>query len=585
MKRLRYLDATVGAVWWLVLVVVLPGISLMLAGLVWLWRDGTLLHVLVGWLVLTLLGYALFVVGPGRRASRALQRAAVTTDPDGQLTDVADETTTLPPRLSPGTDWSPRDREIFLTACRRIETLIEGDADWERMRELALAVVGEVAQAYHGERRGIGSIGSQTRLRFTLPEMLLLVSTVSDRYRELVLTHVPFADRIRLSTLATVAENRGSIERGAHWLNAARRGGRLINPIGAVVGELRDQFTGRVFASVSRTLQRDLMRLLLQEIAQVSIDLYSGRLRVTDAELAGYRSRALRQDAERAAEPLEPLRVLLLGQVSAGKSSLVNALARALQAETDPLPSTDRTTVHALALDGLPPLHLIDTAGLDADADHRRTLVDAALQADVLVWVSRATRPGRAPDAELHAAIQARFESHPERRPPVALLVLTHVDQLSPRTQWAPPYPLDEDAPPEQDPAREKKRANLIAALASTRRQIGLDEAVPAIPVRVGTGVGAGADEQPYNVDTVVDTLMMLVEPAAATQLNRRRIDRAMSNGGWRARLTQSRHLALGIGRTLLRSASGADRPKDPPGKPSDDRSASEVPTRGRPEG
>jgi len=550
-KWLRYLDATVGAVWWLGLVVVVPALSLMLAGLIWLWRDGTLLFVVVGWLAVTLIGYALFVAGPGRRASKALQEAAVTGDDLDQDKAPADTDadTTLPPRLATGTDWSPRDREVFLDACRRIETLIEDDTDWQRLRELAMQVAAFVSVAYHGEQR-------DTRLRFTLPEALLLVQTVSERYRELVLTHVPFADRIRLSTLATVAENRGTIKQGASWLNTVRRGGRLINPVAAVVGELRDQFTGRVFSSVSRTLQRDLMRLLLQEIAQVAIDLYSGRLRVADRELAGYRSRALRQDAQRAAEPLEPLRILLVGQIGVGKSSLVNALARELQAETDPLPSTDRTTVHALTLDGLPPLHLVDTAGLDEDADHRRALSDEALQADVLIWVARATRPGRAVDAALHETIRQRFEAHPERRPPASLLVLTHVDQLSPRTHWSPPYVLDPQASPDPDPAREKKRGNLIAALTSARRQTGLDEATPSIPVRLDSG------EDNYNLDTVIATLALLTEAAASTQLNRRRLDRAHSSGGWRARLSQSRHLALGIGKTLLRSVAETNRPE-----------------------
>ena len=567
----RFGDATTGAIVYLLLVVVVPTTSLVIAGLLWLWHEGYLLGTLVTWLATTLVAYAAFLAWPRRRLSRELDRARLDRGADGGGGD-ADDGADLPDTLETRPDWTTRDREAFGRACARIERAIEGPIEWERMRELSQDVVIGVASEYHGE-------GKRGRLRFTLPEALLLVSVATERYRRLVLEHVPFADRITLASVAGVAEHRKAIERGATVANNLRRGGRLVNPMAALVGELRDQFTNRVFASASAALQKDLMRLLLQEMAQAAIDLYGGRLKVSDTEVASHRTRALLADGERLADTAEPLRVLLVGQIGAGKSSLVNALAASFAAETDVLPTTDRTTVHALEVEGLPPLHLVDTAGLDGDdPDRRRELVDAALEADLVCHVARATQPGRAPDAELARAIDERFAARPERRPPPRLLVLTHVDLLPPRGEWSPPYALalaGSGAGPEggtgagtgtvngtdgatggDDAAHShaRKAATIAAALGSARERMGLAAGTTAVPVRLDPV------EARYNVDTLAAELAVTAEAALAAQLNRRRVDRSDAMRTWRTRLRQAGGLALGVGKVAARAVDASAR-------------------------
>ncbi len=576
MKLARLGDAATGALVYVLLVVVLPTASLVVAGLVFLWREGALVGVLVGWLAVTLAAYAAFLAWPRRRLSKALERArldgpggpaddAEADGPDGAGADAQAMDATLPDTLDTRPDWTTRDREIFRRTCLRIERAIDAKVEWERMRELSQDIVVFVAGEYHGTGKG-------GRLRFTLPEALLLVSVATERYRRLVLEHVPFADRITLSTVASVAEHRKSIERGASVANNLRRGSRLVNPLGALAGELRDQFTNRVFASASAALQKDLMRLLLQEMAQAAIDLYGGRLKVADSEVAAHRTRALLADGERLADTAEPLRVLLVGQIGAGKSSLVNVLAASLSAETDVLPTTDRTTVHALTVEGLPPLHLVDTPGLDGNADRRRELVDAALEADLVVHVLRATQPARALDAELVKAIEERFADRPERRPPPRLLVLTHVDLLSPRGDWSPPYALDAPAAAgagkgastgtatgastgaDADAARRhaKKADTIRAALDAARRNTGLPREAPAIPVRLAPTA------ERYNVDVLAAELAVTADAALAAQLNRRRVDRGDAMRDWRVRLRQTGNLALGVGRVVAKAVDSA---------------------------
>jgi len=535
--RTRFGDAAVGAFWYLLLVVVIPLASLAVLGLVALWRDGNLLLLLVGWLAFTLLGYVVFVNLPRRRARRAFDEEQARLAADGDHAPGALAGDDLPEQLAERPDWSERDSAIWQRRCAAIERTLVADPDWERFPELAADELSAVAAEYHGPR-------ANARMRFTLPEALLVISTASERYRHVVGEHVPFADRITVASLMTLRERGDAIKRGVRWLDRGRRVARLVNPMGAVVGELRDQFTSRVLDETGASLQKDLKRLLLQEIAQVGIDLYSGRLKVSDGELARYRSRAVRDDATRRPEAAEPLRVVLVGQVSAGKSSLVNALADTLEAEVDLLPTTDRTTVHVLSAPDGAALHVVDTPGIDADPERVRQLARVAREADLVLWAVRATQPARAPDEQLYAALNTWFEDHPERRMPPVLLALTHVDRLPPRAEWAPPYDLHGDR---------RKGETMRRALISARAAIGLGEQTPSIPVCLAAP--PGSDAPTYNVDAIAAEIMTLADEATLAQFNRRRVERGAEGGGWRARLKQTSRLGLAVGKTLLRRA------------------------------
>ena len=94
-----------------------------------------------------------------------------------------------------------------------------------------------------------------------------------------------------------------------------------------------------------------------------------------------------------------PVRVLLVGQVSAGKSSLVNAMAVAVRAAVGPLPTTAHVSEHRLELEGTAVI-LVDMPGLDEHLTKPEELLREAARADLIVWVASATQPARASDRQ-----------------------------------------------------------------------------------------------------------------------------------------------------------------------------------------
>ena len=539
--RSLFQGTTRSAAWYVALVILVPLTSLSILGMAYLWQNDQLLLVLAGWLAITLVGYAAFVMLPQRRYTH---RPSNTID-SSATKDVAEQ---LPENLDERQNWTEQDRAVWRQLCTTIESRLAVDLPWQSLPDESLQLLSAVSAHYNphlAKPTDTPRGATQLEYRFTLPEALLVLSVASERYRKVILQHIPFAERVTVASLVTLYNRQQNIQTGYKWFNNVRRTVRLVNPLAAAIGELRDQFTNRVFDHLSINVQRDLKRLLLQEVVQVGIDLYSGKLKTSANELKDFRSSAYRQDIQQHAPAAEPLRIVLAGQTSAGKSSLINALADTLEAEVDILPTTDRTVTHRLLLDGATPVHIIDTVGLEHTADGPDSLMQLAIQADMLLLVVRANQPARAPDQQVWEALQEFFASMPNRRRPPLMLVMTHIDQLTPKAQWKPPYALDSD---------DRKAISIRAALLSATTQIGLPPGTPAVPVCLSTEKGR------YNVDAVAAQIMMLQDNATLTQLNRRRVERGEQSFNWRERWSQVRNL----GQVLGRAAVGISRDGQP---------------------
>jgi uncharacterized protein len=469
----------------LALVLALPWLSLLALGLVWLWQGG---HVLV-WAAAAAVLAALAVPLRLTLRRRAKEEARLA------LGDLAE----------PARGWNAAEREAWA------QVLAIADAtaplsltELEPALAIARDTVESVARHFHPDARDPWA-------QFALPEALLLAERLCRDVRREALRHIPGVRAMRLSHLLWV--RRQSVRYGA----AARQGWRVgfglwravratLNPIQAVVQEARDFMTEQTQHLLSDRVRAYATRLLVLEVGRAAIDLYSGRLALSDDEVRAARERDLRGLE---AEAPGPVRILLAGQVNAGKSSLVNAMAREVRCAVGPLPTTSGAAEHPLALEGLPAVVLVDTAGLGDRPATAAELLRQVARADLVLWVAAATQPARGPDRTHLDALRSWAKAQLDRRPPPVLLVLTHVDELRPAAEWAPPYDIATAAVPKAQAIRR--------AIDAVSRA--LDVAADAVvPVAMPPG------REPYNLDALWARIALELGEAKLVQLDRLRL-------------------------------------------------------------
>jgi len=128
--------------------------------------------------------------------------------------------------------------------------------------------------------------------------------------------------------------------------------------------------------------------------------------------------------------------------VNAGKSSLLNAMAEQVQRTVGATPTRDDPAELMLKLAGRPEVVLIDTPGIGNEPAALSTLADQTKRADLILWVVSATQPARALDVQALQELRNACSKDPDRRMPPVLCAVTHIDELTPALEWAPPYDL-----------------------------------------------------------------------------------------------------------------------------------------------
>ncbi len=241
-----------------ILALMLPALSLLPLGSLWLWERGYLLYWIASAFVITVSTFLieLWLVStpqmsvPDRKNSK-LQNATG----DQGIPDREDAAWAAVEALAAATIPSKFvTRDAFL--------------------DLGIQTIEAVAKCMH-------PTDSNPLWRFTVPEALALVERVSHELRPFVIDNIPLGDQMTVGQVMKVYRWRSAFDVAEKAYDLWRIV-RLVNPVTAVASEARERLTKNLYSGVRDQLAHRLIGGYVREVGRAAIDLYSGRLRVID---------------------------------------------------------------------------------------------------------------------------------------------------------------------------------------------------------------------------------------------------------------------------------------------------------------
>jgi uncharacterized protein len=373
---------------------VLPLLSLVVMGSIWLWQHGYVLYWALAACSMTLITYAI---------ERWLFRV-----------DLADA------------GWSARETAAWseiVTLSKQVRPLeITSSND---IFDLGLRTIETVARSMHpGEEHALW--------KFTLPEAFALIERVSTQLSAFVSDSIPLGDRMTVGQFLRLYRWRSAINVAEQAYDLWRII-RLINPAAAATQEIREQLTRRAYDWGREELAKRLVQAYVREVGRAAIDLYSGRMRlpISSAPLPAAASSATGHNRSAIPGPTaEPVRILVAGQTGSGKTSLIHALMNDGRGGTGTLVITlDYTSYAATFADGTEAL-LIDSPGVTEVTRDLKVFFDAVDHCDLIIWVTSAIRPDRAIAKRLLRHIRSEASKLADRKPQPIFCVVSHIDGL-----------------------------------------------------------------------------------------------------------------------------------------------------------
>lgn len=297
----------------------------------------------------------------------------------------------------------------------------------------------------------------------------------------------------------------------------------ILNPATAAARTLTQGTNNRASQELIGNLSQLLREAALRNLAQQAIALYSGQpisqpgdtaiptlATVPQPALPKAETRTLKEILTQATPPeivaQQPVNLLLVGRTGAGKSSLINTLFVAPQAEVDALPSTDTIRDYRWQAPTGETLTLWDTPGYEQvqRSDLRDQVLDHAQDCDVLLLVMPALDPALQMDLDFLRDLQTIAPDLP------LFGVMTQVDLLRPLREWQPSYNWRTGTQPKEIAIRD--------AIAYRRETLPLLQDI--FPL-VTQSVDPGVDRPAWGLADLSQAIVQVLDPAKQLRLAR----------------------------------------------------------------
>lgn len=316
----------------------------------------------------------------------------------------------------------------------------------------------------------------------TLPEVLACVELAAEDLDELVQKYVPGSHMLRIRDMKRA---RKAVDWYKTGMNVYWAGAAIFDPVQTAIRYLASRAAlGGLMDRVQNNIILWFHTAFIHMLGRYLVELNSGRLRVGAKRyrelLAQHQTPpaddpaarpapapdAVQQDAVTIAATTatgpRPITLTVLGSVKAGKSSLVNALLGRNAATVDRLPVSAGIrydyVLRGGESSGGQPVSILDTTGYGqhgpTDEDFAAA-VEASRDADLILVVTQATLPGRQPDVDLLDRLRAWFAAKPHLKMPPVVVAVSHIDLLSPKAEWNPPYDWKNGSKPKEANIRE----------------------------------------------------------------------------------------------------------------------------------
>ncbi|MEJ6123475.1 50S ribosome-binding GTPase [Vibrio sp. 2-Bac 85] len=433
-------------------------------------------------------------------------------------------------------DWSTHEVVIWEQSKIQARQLLSADTEWRELDKVAYQLMNFVAQAF--DKKG---------LDFSIPEGLQLLEEISRRYQLVVKEYIPAIELVKISHLTSgykAYEQYGEVGQKAIkvaiWANYAKN--LYLNPAKFATDLLKDQSTSGMTQGLFENIQIQAKQALLDEVVSVAIDLYSGRFSFEQGSVTA--SDIATQDVQRMAADLEPIRIVIVGQTNAGKSSVINVLKEQLMAEVDVLPCTDGTIVYQASLDDID-IRLIDLQGLDGKPKTEQSMLAEMTSADLILWMLKADQPARALDKNLKTKFDAYYDDvkHISSKKATVVGIVNQVDRLKPIDDWQPPYDLIQ---PDLVEAKAAK-AKIIKQAMDYNQTLLMPDKMIALSI--------SPNKPHFGIESLKNTLQAEIENANNVQRNRQRREAIGKGIGIKKQFDRVMHSGKKLYPNLLRAA------------------------------
>jgi GTP-binding protein EngB required for normal cell division len=392
-------------------VFLLPFISVLIAGWYWLWLN----HFLYSWLILTAtLGLAWWFFS---------YRRTVTSKKFKHTKPIS------------GTNCEIDNYQAWRKIAAVSAKITRGNPDIGDPRfyvDTAEEIMRTVAGHYHPKQK-------DAFLEIRIPYLLAVIELVAKDLR------TGFAENVPASHIITLRDIVHGRRLAAQSVGIYRLL-RLVVNMGPVA-ELASAAGSRLYSETYEDIKSGIIDAFIKKVAHYAIELYSGNLVLDRDQLTAHvdrRTRADLKDIKHREEKqfAEPLRILVIGQTNAGKSSLINALFGTLKAETDVIPKTEGVIPYLLERPGLESAIILDCEGYGykESAKFFSKGLEAAMCSDIILLIISAVNAARDIDKKMLREINETISVNPQNKVPPIVVVLTHIDQLRPLREWQPPY-------------------------------------------------------------------------------------------------------------------------------------------------